>query len=136
MARILSIDYGLKRTGIAVTDEYQIIASGLQTIESKELLSFLDNYFRTEKIEKVIIGDPIQMNGLPSQSADLVNKFIVEFKNHFPEMVLEKVDERFTSKMAFQSMIDMGVKKTKRQDKALVDKIAATILLQTYLERK
>ena len=136
MARILSIDYGLKRTGIAVTDEYQIIASGLQTIQSKELLSFLDNYFRTEKIEKVIIGDPIQMNGLPSQSADLVNKFIVEFKNHFPEMVLEKVDERFTSKMAFQSMIDMGVKKTKRQDKALVDKIAATILLQTYLERK
>lgn len=136
MPRILAIDYGLKRTGIAVTDEMQIIASGLTTVESPTLISYLKTYFSKEKVEKVLIGDPKQMNGLPSESAAIIEKFVLEFIKNFPEMTLLRVDERFTSKMAFQSMIDSGLKKKQRQNKALIDEISATIMLQDYLSRK
>lgn len=136
MARILAIDYGQKRTGIAVTDELQMIGSGLTTIASETALTFLADYFAKEKVERVLIGDPKQMNGLPSQSAPLIEAFIEKFIIRFPDMPLEKVDERFTSKMAFQTMIDSGLKKKQRQDKALIDEISATILLQDYLSRK
>lgn len=136
MPRILAIDYGLKRTGIAVTDEMQLIASGLTTIASETALDFLKDYFAKEKVERVLIGEPKQMNGQPSQSAPLIEAFIEKFKTQFPDMQLDRVDERFTSKMAFQTMIDSGLKKKQRQDKALIDEISATILLQDYLLRK
>ena len=136
MPRILAIDYKLKHTGIAVTDEMQIIASGLTTVESPTLISFLKNYFSQEKVEKVIIGEPKQMNGLPSESAPIIEKFVLEFVKNFPEVNLVRVDERFTSKMAFQTMIDSGLKKKQRQNKALIDEISATIILQDYLSRK
>jgi putative Holliday junction resolvase len=136
MPRILSIDYGIKRTGLAVTDELQIIASGLTTIPSGELMVFLKDYFSKENVAKVLIGEPKQMNGQPSQSAPIIEKFVDDFKAIFPEIKVERVDERFTSKMAFQTMIDSGLKKKQRQNKALVDEIAATIMLQDYLSRK
>lgn len=135
MPRILAIDYGIKRTGIAVTDDFQIIASGLTTIPSEKAIAFLKEYFAKEKVEKVIIGEPKQMNGQPSESTEIIEKFVNKFKSEFPEMKLERVDERFTSKMAFQTMIDSGLKKKQRQNKALVDEIAATIMLQDYLLR-
>jgi putative Holliday junction resolvase len=136
MARILSIDYGLKRTGIAVTDDFQIIASGLTTIPSTDIIPFLKTYFSKENVETVIIGEPKQMNGLPSESSEIIEKFIAQFHTEFPNMKIERVDERFTSKMAFQTMIDSGLKKKQRQNKGLIDEIAATILLQDYLNYK
>lgn len=136
MPRILAIDYGIKRTGIAVTDELQIIASGLTTVPSETALLFLKEYFSKEDVVKVLIGEPKQMNGEPSQSAAMIAAFVVRFKQTFPEMAIIRVDERFTSKMAFQSMIDSGLKKKQRQDKALIDEISATIMLQDYLTRK
>ena len=136
MPRVLAIDYGAKRTGIAVTDEMKIIASGLTTIPTADLFDFLKEYFTTEKVERVLIGEPKQMNGQPSESAEIIEKFIEKFGQTFPLIPLEKVDERFTSKMAFQTMIDSGLKKKQRQNKALIDEIAATILLQDYLSRK
>jgi len=134
--RILAIDYGQKRTGIAVTDEMQIIASGLTTIPSETALEFLKDYFSKERVEKVLIGEPKQMNNEPSQSAPLIDGFVSRFSQAFPEMKVERVDERFTSKMAFQTMIDSGLKKKQRQNKALIDEISATIMLQDYLSRK
>jgi putative Holliday junction resolvase len=134
--RILAIDYGEKRTGIAVTDELQMIASGLTTVASSTLMAFLKDYFEKEKVEKVLIGDPVQMNGQPSQSAALINAFVEKFNEQFPVMAVERTDERFTSKMAFQTMINSGLKKKQRQDKALIDEISATIMLQDYLSRK
>ena len=136
MPRILAIDYGQKRTGIAVTDELQIIASGLTTIPSETSIAFLKDYFGKENVTTVLIGEPKQMNGEPSQSAEIIEKFVLNFKNNFPDMKLVRVDERFTSKMAFQTMIDSGLNKKQRQNKALIDEIAATILLQDYLTRK
>jgi putative holliday junction resolvase len=135
MPRILAIDYGQKRTGIAVTDDFQIIASGLTTIASETTIDFLKNYFEKENVEKVLLGKPIQMNGDPSQSSEIIEKFVTKFTKSFPEMQLERVDERFTSKMAFQTMIDSGLKKKQRQNKALIDEISATIMLQDYLSR-
>ena len=134
--RILAIDYGIKRTGIAITDEMQIIASGLTTIPSATAIAFLKDYFSKEKVALVIVGEPKQMDGTPSQSAEIINAFITKFKATFPEIPLERVDERFTSKMAFQTMIDSGLNKKQRQNKALVDEIAATIILQDYLRYK
>lgn len=136
MPRILAIDYGIKRTGIAVTDELQIIASGLTTIPSDTAISFLTDYFSKENVAKVLIGEPKQMNGQPSESTEIIEKFVSKFKAAFPAMKVERSDERFTSKMAFQTMIDSGLKKKQRQNKALVDEIAATIMLQDYLTRK
>ena len=134
--RILAIDYGIKRTGIAVTDEMQMIAFGLTTISSETAIAFLKDYFSKEKVERVIVGEPKQMDGTPSQSAEIINAFVAKFKVAFPEMILERVDEQFTSKMAFQTMIDSGLNKKQRQNKALVDEIAATIILQDYLRYK
>ena len=134
--RILAIDYGEKRTGIAVTDQMQIIASGLTTIPSGTALNFLKDYFAKEKVEAVLIGEPKQMNGEPSQSADAINAFTQKFTEQFPDMKVVRVDERFTSKMAFQTMISSGLKKKQRQNKGLIDEISATIMLQDYLSRK
>lgn len=135
MPRILAIDYGQKRSGLAVTDELQIIASGLTTVASTELMLFLENYFNQENVSKILIGEPKQMNGLPSQSAEVIQKFVADFKSKFPEKEVVRVDERFTSKLAFQSMIDSGLSKKQRQNKALIDEISATIMLQDYLTR-
>lgn len=133
MARILAIDFGSKRTGIAVTDELQIIASGLTTVPTSELLSFLEKYFSQEKVELVLIGEPKQMNNTASESEIGIREFLKKFSEKFPEKELKRIDERFTSKMAVQTMIDSGLKKKKRQNKALVDEISATIILQSYL---
>ena len=133
MPRILAIDYGQKRTGIAVTDEMQIIASGLITIPSATTIDFLKDYFTKEKVEKVLIGEPKQMNGEPSQSAEIIAAFVKKFSSFFPDMPVVRVDERFTSKMAFQTMIDSGLNKNQRKNKALLDEISATIMLQDYL---
>jgi putative Holliday junction resolvase len=136
MPRILAIDYGIKRTGIAVTDELQIIASGLTTIPSETIIPFLKDYFSKENVSTVLIGEPKQMNGLPSESAPIIEKFVETFSVEFPQMKVIRVDERFTSKMAFQTMIYSGLRKKQRQNKGLVDEIAATILLQDFLTRK
>ena len=136
MGRILALDYGKQRTGIAVTDELQIIASGLTTVDTKELLNFLRKYVQEEKVEKFVIGEPKQMNNLPSESEELIKPFLRTLEGVFPKIPVERQDERFTSKMAFQTMIDSGLNKKQRRDKALVDEISATIILQAYLNRK
>jgi putative Holliday junction resolvase len=136
MPRILAIDYGIKRTGIAVTDEMQMIAFGLTTIATDTVISFLKDYFTKEKVTLILVGEPKQMDGTPSQSAEIINAFVVQFQATFPSIPVARVDERFTSKMAFQTMIDSGLNKKQRQNKALVDEIAATIMLQDYLHYK
>ena len=136
MPRILAIDYGIKRTGIAVTDELQIIASGLTTIPTETIFTFLNDYFDKEKVAKILVGEPKQMNGMPSESTPIIEKFVADFKEKFPSIPVIRVDERFTSKMAFQIMIDSGLSKKQRKNKNLVDEIAATILLQDFLTRK
>lgn len=136
LAKAIAIDYGAKRTGIAITDSLQIIASGLTTVDTKEIFVFLNQLFVKENIPTVIIGKPMQMNGLPSESTEIIEKFILEFTNKFPDKKIIRIDERFTSKMAVASMVANGVKKSKRKDKALIDEIAATIILQDYLLRK
>ncbi len=133
MARILALDFGTKRTGVAVTDELKMIASGLTTVETPKLLSFLENYFSTEKVELVLVGEPKQKDGAASQSEEFIQEFLKKFAEKFPQMKVERVDERFTSKMAVQTMIDSGLKKKQRRNKALVDEISATIILQSYL---
>ncbi|TKD62372.1 Holliday junction resolvase RuvX [Flavobacterium sp. ASW18X] len=136
MARILALDYGKKRTGIAVTDELQIIASGLTTVATEELLPFLTAYIEKESVERIIVGEPKQMDGSASQSEELIIPFIKKLQQQFPQVPVERQDERFTSKMAVRTMIDGGLKKKKRQDKAMVDQISATLILQSYLDRK
>jgi len=136
MGRLLAIDYGSKRTGIAVTDEMQIIASGLTTVETKTLITFLKTYCKDESVELFLIGLPKQMNNELSESEPLILKFITILKKQIPHIPIERVDERFTSKMAFQTMIDSGLKKKQRQNKALVDEISATLILQSYLHNK
>lgn len=135
MSRILAIDYGKKRTGLAVTDPMRIIASGLQTVETEKLFTFLKNYFSKEKVEIVIIGEPKQMDGTPSESTEMIEKFVTDFSKEFPFLKIERIDERFTSKMASRTLLDSGLKKKKRQDKALLDEVSATIMLQDYLNR-
>ena len=132
----MALDYGKVRTGIAVTDEIQLIASGLTTVATKDLIPFLKNYFAQENVEKVIIGEPKQMDGSASESEKLIKAFLAKFQQNFPNLSVERQDERFTSKLAVRTMIDGGLKKKKRQDKALVDQISATLILQSYLERK
>jgi len=133
LGRILAIDFGKKRTGIAITDELQIIASGLTTVETKLLISFLKDYVSRENVELFIIGKPKQMNNNDSESEALILPFIKILQKEIPQIPLKRVDERFTSKMAFQTMIDGGLKKKQRQDKGLIDEISATIILQSYL---
>lgn len=136
MARILSIDYGKKRTGIAVTDPLQIIAGGLATVSTSKLEGFLQDYLRKENVERVVIGEPRQPNGLPSENLARVQQFINRWKKLFPEIPIETFDERYTSVLAHRAMIDGGLKKKDRQDKALVDEISATIILQDYMRFK
>lgn len=135
MSRILAIDYGKKRTGIAVTDPLRIIASGLQTVATEKLFVFLKEYFSKEKVEIVLVGEPKQMDGTPSESTEIIEKFVADFSKEFPLIKVERVDERFTSKMASRTLIDSGLKKKKRQDKALLDEVSATIMLQDYLNK-
>jgi len=136
MGRLMAIDYGSKRTGIAVTDEMQIIASGLTTVETKNLIPFLKTYCKDELVELFLIGLPKQMNNQLSKSEPLILKFIKILEKEMPHIPMQRVDERFTSKMAFQTMIDSGLKKKQRQNKALVDEISATLILQSYLHNK
>ena len=133
MGRVLAIDYGVKRTGIAVTDELQIIASGLTTVNTKELISFLESYVQNEDVELFLVGLPKQMNNEASESEQYITPFISKLEKKIPNIPIKRVDERFTSKMAFQTMIDSGLKKKQRQNKALIDEISATIILQNYL---
>jgi len=133
MARILCIDYGLKRTGIAVTDPLQIIATGLTTLHSKELIPFLKDYFIKEQVELVLIGWPTNWDDSSTHATPLVEKCIKDLQKNFPAMPVIKVDERYTSKMAKAEMLEMGMKKKDRRNKAFVDEIAATIMLQEYL---
>src|SRR6185436_15894555 len=135
MPRILSIDYGLKRTGLAVTDPLKIIATGLTTVESRELIPFLKDYFSKEPVELILIGDPKNMDDSDTHATPLVEKCIQELQKNFPQVPVRKVDERFTSKMAKDAMLEMGLKKKDRRNKALVDEIAATIMLQEYLRQ-
>jgi putative Holliday junction resolvase len=136
MARILALDYGKVRTGIAVTDALQIIASGLTTVKTSEIFSFLENYTKKEDVELFLIGEPKQMNNTASESEVLIIPFINKLKKIFKHIPVKRVDERFTSKMAFQTMIDSGLNKKQRKNKALIDEISATIILQTYLYNK
>jgi putative Holliday junction resolvase len=135
MARIMAIDYGLKRTGLAVTDPLQIIATGLTTVESPKLIPFLKDYFKREPVELILIGEPKNWDDTDTHATPLVRQIMVRLKKEFPSIPLLPVDERYTSKMASRAMIDMGMKKKQRRNKALVDEIAATILLQEYLGR-
>ncbi|MEN9523902.1 MAG: hypothetical protein RL065_2279 [Bacteroidota bacterium] len=136
MARIVAIDYGMKRCGIAVTDEFQIIATALTTVESKTIFDFLKNYFAKEKVEEIVVGYPKDLFNRDTHGTKPVEEFVKKFKQQFPEYKVELVDERFTSKLASQSMVMSGVKKSQRQDKGLIDQISATIILQHYLETK
>ena len=134
MARVLAIDFGKKRTGIAVTDELQIIASGLTTIHTLDLLSFLKEYTSKEEVALFLVGKPKQMNNTDSESEILILPFLQKLKKLFPQIPIERVDERFTSKLAKQAMFAGGMKKKDRRDKKMIDKISATIILQSYLD--
>jgi putative Holliday junction resolvase len=136
MGRIIGIDYGLKRIGLAVTDPLQIFASPLITISPAEFDDFIVNYLRTNEIDAFVIGYPVQMNNQPSEYVVYINPFIKKLKKKYPEKHIFLADERFTSQMAFRTMIEGGVKKKNRQDKSIVDKISASIILQSYLDNK
>jgi putative Holliday junction resolvase len=136
VGRIVALDYGKVRTGIAVTDELQLIASGLTTVATNEVIPFLTTYISEEKVVGIVIGEPKQMDNTPSQAEALIIPFLEKLKNVFPMVPIFRQDERFTSKMAFQTMLDGGLKKSQRSNKALVDEISATIILQAYLNRK
>ncbi|MBO4543072.1 MAG: Holliday junction resolvase RuvX [Bacteroidales bacterium] len=134
MGRILAIDYGQKRVGIAVTDENRLIANALTTIPSADVITFLQNYIAKENVDLLVVGEPKQVNNKASESTKFINPFLKQLQKTFPDIPIERMDERFTSKMAFQTMIDAGLGKKARQNKALVDAISATIILQSYLE--
>lgn len=134
--RILAFDYGTKRIGIAVTDPLQIIATGLDTIHPKDIIEYLKKYLDQEQVELFVVGEPLQMNGTPSQSAPHIKGFITILKKHFPDIPVERIDERFTSKMASAVVAQSGFKRSDRRDKARLDTISATIILQTYLEKR
>ena len=136
MGRILAIDYGTKRTGLAVTDPLRIIATALETVQTSDLIEFLKKYFQKEGVDEVVIGMPKQLNNQDSETAPTVRKFVELFKNTFPEKPIHLADERFTSSIAHRTMIDGGMSKKNRQVKGNVDKISATIILQSYMESK
>ena len=136
MGRIIGIDYGLKRIGLAVTDPLQIFASPLITIGPAEFDNFIVDYLRTNEIDAFVIGYPVQMNNQPSESVVYINPFIKKLKNKYPEKHIYLADERFTSQMAFRTMIEGGVKKKNRQDKSMIDKISASIILQSFLDNR
>ena len=134
MPRLLAIDYGKKRTGIAVTDPMQLIATGLTTVDTPQLIAFLKNYFQQEPVELVLIGMPVSLRNDDTHATPLVRQFITQFQKQFPSMPIQTLDERFTSKMASQTLIDSGLKKKDRQNKALLDEVSAVILLQGYMQ--
>ena len=136
MERIVGIDYGKKRTGIAVSDPLSIFASALETVPSASVIAYLKNYTQRERVAMFVVGYPLNMDNEPSEGAKYVDQFLNLLKKHFPDIPVVLEDERFTSKMAFQAMIDGGVKKMARRDKSMVDKISAAIILQSYLDRK
>lgn len=136
MGRILAIDYGRKRSGLAVTDILQLIPGGLATVPSHTLMLFLEDYFRTENVERIVVGLPKQMNNQPSESMKYIEPFVRTLKKKWPDMPVDYYDERFTSVLAHQTMLEGGLKKKDRQNKALVDEISAVIILQSYLESK
>ncbi len=136
MGRIMAIDYGQKRVGLAVTDELQMIANALTTIHSKDIFVFLSEYLKNENVDCVVIGEPRKMNNERSESVKFIDPFVKKLKKEFPEMQIERFDERFTSKMASQAILESGLKKKDRQNKALIDSISATIILQSYLHSK
>lgn len=136
MSRILAIDYGKIRTGIAVTDELQLIASGLTTVKTDEVISFLKEYTTRENVELILVGEPKTLQNQPSESEKIIKPFIQKLQKTFPGIPIKRIDERFTSKIAFQSMIDSGLKKKQRRNKALIDEISATLILQSYLYYK
>ncbi|WP_425236310.1 Holliday junction resolvase RuvX [Ulvibacterium sp.] len=136
MGRFLALDYGKKKTGIAVTDELKLIASGLTTVPTHELFAFLTEYLRNETVDQIIVGEPKQMDNTPSEIEELIRPFLKRLSLKFPEIPVDRQDERFTSKIAFRTMIDSGLKKKQRRNKALVDEISATLILQDYLKRK
>jgi putative Holliday junction resolvase len=133
LARILAIDYGRKRTGIAVTDSLQIIAGGLATVSTSELFTWLEQYLQREQVERIVIGEPRQPNGQPSENLARVQQFVNQWRKVHPEVPVDYYDERFTSVLAHQAMLDGGLRRKARQDKALVDEISATIILEDYL---
>lgn len=134
MGRILAIDYGSKRCGVAVTDTLRMVASGLTTVHSKDLVSFLENYFKTEVVDVIVVGEPKTLQNNKSDSARFIDPFVVHLKKKFPEKKIDRFDERFTSTMAHQTMLAGGLKKKARQDKETVDLISAIILLQGYMQ--
>ena len=136
MGKILALDYGKKRTGLAETDPLQLIATGLTTVATNTLFLFLENYFSKENISLVLVGEPKQKDGSPSEIESEIQQFLKQFKAQFPHIKLQRVDERYTSKIAAQTLLQSGAKKKKRQDKALLDTISATLILQTYLQAK
>ena len=136
MGRILAIDYGRKRCGVAVTDVMQIIATGLQTVPTAELMNFLKRYAQKEQVDTFVVGHAKQMDATDSESMQYIKPFVEKLKKEFTNTPVEMIDERFTSKIAFQAMIDGGLKKKQRQDKALIDTVSATIILQSYMEQK
>lgn len=136
MGRILAIDYGRKRCGVAVTDVMQIIATGLQTVPTAELMNFLKQYEQKEQVDTFVVGYAKQMDATDSESMQYIRPFVEKLRKDFPHTPVEMIDERFTSKIAFQAMIDGGLKKKQRQDKALIDTVSATIILQSYMEQK
>ena len=136
MARILSIDYGKKRTGIAVTDPLQLIAGGLATVSTSELFLFLTQYIAKEPVERIVIGEPRQPNGQPSENLERVQQFVNRWRKARPDIPIDFFDERFTSVLAHQAMLEGGLKKKARQDKALVDEISATIILEDYMRSR
>lgn len=134
MGRILAIDYGQKRVGLAVTDELRIIATALTTVHSKDVIRFLKDYLQTEKVDCFVVGEPRQMNNTISDSAKFIEPFVKKLKKEFPDISVERYDERFTSKIAAQTMVSAGLKKKDRQNKALIDKVSAVLILQSYLD--
>jgi putative Holliday junction resolvase len=136
MGRILAIDYGKKRVGLAATDPLQIIATRLTTVSAEEIWNFLEAYFVKEEVELVLVGYPVQLNNQPSEALRYINPFLQKLQEKYPALPVKLMDERYTSRMAFQTMIDAGLKKKERQDKALVDGVSATIILQSYLESR
>ena len=136
MGRILSIDYGKKRTGLAVTDPLQLIANGLTTVDTKDLFDFLSSYVMKEEVEHIVIGKPIQPNGQPSENLARVENFVGRWRKARPQVPIDYYDERFTSVIAHRTMLESGMGKMARRDKALVDKISATIILQGYMESR
>jgi putative Holliday junction resolvase len=136
MGRIISIDYGQKRVGLAVTDELQLIANGLTTVHVKDIFPFLKDYISKENVECIVVGEPRDMSNNPSDASRYIEPFVKKLRKTYPDLKIDRFDERFTSKMAHDTMLAGGLKKQKRQDKALVDTISATLLLQSYMERR